>query len=242
MVHAVSIAIDGPAGAGKSTVAKKLAKRLGFLYIDTGAMYRAVTLQAMREGISCDDDDALTALAGRVNISLVTGYDGGLQVLLDDVDVTEAIRNQEVNRNVSLVARAPGVRKRLAALQRAMAVNGGVVMEGRDIGTVVLPQAEFKFFLTASPEERGKRRLKDLRAKGYRLDQQQVVKEIGERDRIDSEREVDPLKPAPGAIVIDNSFLSAEQVVNLITDTIFSKGKKQCFTGLPGQFAGRSWF
>lgn len=238
MVHAVSIAIDGPAGAGKSTVAKMVAKRLGFSYIDTGAMYRAVTLQAMREGINWDDDGALTALAERVNIGLLTGRDGELQVLLDNVDVTEAIRNQEVNRNVSLVARAPGVRKRLAGLQRVMAVNGGVVMEGRDIGTAVLPQAEYKFFLTASPEERAKRRLKDLLAKGYQLDQQQVIKEIRERDRIDSEREVDPLKPAPGAIVIDSSLLSAEQVVNVITDTLFSKEKRQCFTGSPGQFAG----
>ena len=146
-----NIAIDGPAGSGKSTVALMVAKELGFLYIDTGAMYRAVTLQALREGIDLNDWEAVERVAASASIELVPGGNSMLRVLLNGEDVTQEIRSPEVSRNVSLVARVPAVRKRLVELQRSMACRGGVVMEGRDIGTVVLPDAQVKIFLTASP-------------------------------------------------------------------------------------------
>lgn len=210
-----NIAIDGPAGAGKSTVARMVAERLDLLYIDTGAMYRAVALQALRDGLGLEDEAALGRLAERITIRLVINA-GGLRVLLNEKDVTEEIRSPEVSRVVSLVAKVPAVRRRLVELQRAMALRGGVVMEGRDIGTVVLPEARVKIFLTASPEERASRRRKELAARGYYVDQQQMEEEIAERDRIDSSRETDPLTPAPDAEIIDCSSFSVEQVVNMI--------------------------
>lgn len=211
-----NIAIDGPAGAGKSTVAKMAAKELGFLYIDTGAMYRAVTLKALREETDLGDQDALSRLADATSVKLQSDTDGSLKVFLDGQDVTEEIRSPEVSRCVSLVAKVPAVRKRLVELQRAMALGGGVVMEGRDIGTVVLPDARFKVFLTASTEERAKRRRGELVAKGYAVDQRQIEEEILERDRIDTSRETAPLTPAPDAEVIDCSSLPVEQVVKMI--------------------------
>lgn len=211
-----NIAIDGPAGAGKSTVARMVAENLGLLYIDTGAMYRAVALQALREGLDLEDGEALGRLAGILSITLVNGDGNRIRVFLNDEDVTEEIRSPEVTKIVSLVAKVPAVRKRLVDLQRAMAQGGGVVMEGRDIGTVVLPEAQVKIFLTASPGERARRRRKELAAKGYYVDQQQMEEEIAERDRIDSHRETDPLTPALDAEIIDCSSYSVEQVVKMI--------------------------
>lgn len=211
-----NIAIDGPAGSGKSTVALMVAKELGFLYIDTGAMYRAVTLQALREGIDLNDWLAVERVAASASIELVPGGNSMLRVLLNGEDVTQEIRSPEVSRNVSLVARVPAVRKRLVELQRSMACRGGVVMEGRDIGTVVLPDAQVKIFLTASPGERARRRREELLQQGANVDLRQVEEEILTRDKIDTQRDTAPLKPALDAEVIDSSTIPAEQVVKMI--------------------------
>ncbi|MCL6635929.1 MAG: (d)CMP kinase [Peptococcaceae bacterium] len=221
MVSRINIAIDGPAGAGKSTVAKMVARELGLTYIDTGAMYRALTVQAMRDRIDLNDEAALAGLA--VRTSIIFDEDG--RVLLNGEDVTEAIRRPEVSRCVSLVAKVPGVRKRLVELQRRMAAGGkGVVMEGRDIGTVVLPDAPVKVFLTASPGERARRRREELAAKGIIIDRHKMEEELNERDRIDSSREVDPLAPAPGARIIDCSNLEPGQVMQIIVDAALREG------------------
>lgn len=216
MIAKPYVAIDGPAGAGKSTVARALAKKLGFIYIDTGAMYRAVTLMALREGIDLNDQSCLSQLARAVSIVLRPDGNGSLKVLLNGDDVSEDIRSQEVSKNVSLVAMVPGVRKRMVELQRSMAARGGVVMEGRDIGTVVLPDAPVKIFLTASHRERAKRRREELAAKGNIIDQEQMEKEILLRDQIDSTREADPLTQAEDAVAIDSTLFSVNEVVDMI--------------------------
>ena len=211
-----NIAIDGPAGAGKSTVAKMVAKKLGYTYIDTGAMYRAVTLKALRDGVDLYDSTALGRLAAVTPVSLQAGEDAGLRVFLDGEDVSDEIRSQEVSRSVSLVAMVPEVRKRMVELQKAMAGRGGVVMEGRDIGTVVIPDAPVKIFLTASMSERAKRRREELAAKGNIIGQDQMEEEIIKRDQIDTTRETAPLIPAPDAEIIDSTSFSVEQVVDMI--------------------------
>lgn len=225
MISNPYVAIDGPAGAGKSTVAKTLAKKLGFIYIDTGAMYRAVTLAALRKGIDLKDHDCLTRLARDVSVALLPDGNGGLKVLLDGEDVSEDIRSQEVSKNVSLVAMLPGVRKRLVELQRAMAARGGVVMEGRDIGTVVLPDAPVKVFLTATHVERAKRRREELAAKGNLIDQEQMEKEILIRDQIDSTREADPLTQAEDAVVIDSTSFTVKEVVDMIMALVLAEDR-----------------
>ncbi len=211
-----NIAIDGPAGSGKSTVALMVARELGFLYVDTGAMYRAVTLQALREGIDLNDWEAVERVAASASIKLIPGGNSMLRVLLNGEDVTREIRSPEISRSVSLVARVPAVRNRLVELQRSMAGRGGVVMEGRDIGTVVLPDAQVKIFLTASPGERARRRREELLQKGANVDQRQVEEEILTRDKIDTQRDTSPLKPALDAEVIDSSTIPPEQVVKMI--------------------------
>lgn len=226
MYSNINIAIDGPAGAGKSTVARLVAKELGFLYIDTGAMYRAVTLKALRSGLDLTDDEGLGRLAKTVSITLEPSQDGNLKVFLDGEEVTEEIRGSDVTRNVSIVARVPAVRKQLVELQKNMAVDGGVVMEGRDIGTVVLPDARVKIFLTASAQERAKRRRKELAAKGRIVDKFQVEEEIHSRDRIDSTRETGPLIPAEDAEIIDSSSLPVEQVVKMIVARVLAGRRK----------------
>ncbi|ABO49686.1 cytidylate kinase [Desulforamulus reducens MI-1] len=216
------IAIDGPAGAGKSTVAKKVAQKLNLLYIDTGAMYRAVTLKALRERINLWDDIALIELAKRTIITLLAGQKQS--VLLDGLDVTREIRTPEVTNNVSIVAKIAGVREVLVQRQREMAEEAGVVMDGRDIGTVVLPKAKAKFFLTASAEERARRRAKEMMNFGYDVDLEQLIKEIEERDFMDSNRAVSPLVPAEDAVLIDSSGMTIDEVVNSII-TWVEKGK-----------------
>lgn len=225
MISNPYVAIDGPAGAGKSTVAKTLAKKLDFIYVDTGAMYRAVTLAALRKGIDLKDQDCLTRLARDVSVALLPDGNGGLKVLLNGENVSEDIRSQEVSKNVSLVAMVPGVRKRLVELQRAMAARGGVVMEGRDIGTVVLPDAPVKVFLTATHVERAKRRREELAAKGNLIDQEQMEKEILIRDQIDSTREADPLTQAEDAVVIDSTSFSVKEVVDMIMALVLAKDR-----------------
>ncbi|MEM5770436.1 MAG: (d)CMP kinase [Bacillota bacterium] len=213
----LTIAIDGPAGAGKSTVAQIVAQRLGFIYIDTGAMYRAVTLLALREAMDLGCEAALSSLAQCAEIRL-ENREGATnpRVMLNGEDVTGEIRSPEVSRHVAQVAQVPGVRKQMVELQRRMGKAGGVVMDGRDIGTHVFPRAEIKIFLTASIEERALRRGKELQAKGYPVDWEKLKAEICSRDQMDAEREIAPLIQAPDAILLDTTSLDIAGVVDRI--------------------------
>lgn len=222
-----NIAIDGPAGAGKSTVARLVAKNLGYLYIDTGAMYRAVTLKALHEGVDLEDHQKLADLVSDISIKLKAGPEGNLTVLLDGEDVTQEIRLPAVSNSVSLVAKVPAVRRKLIELQKDLASGGGVVMEGRDIGRAVLPDAKFKIYLTAAVGERAKRRWKELADKGIRVDQRQIEEEILNRDFIDTSREMDPLAPAPDAVIIDSTSYTVEGVVNLIVASVAGERQEQ---------------
>jgi cytidylate kinase len=212
------IAIDGPAASGKSTVAKALASRLSFGYLDTGAMYRAVAYAALRDGLVLDDEVSVAGLAERSKIAFE--YESGealpSRVLLDGSDVTEAIRTPQVDASVSRVARIPSVRSALVTQQRAIAAEGDFVVEGRDIGTVVFPDAGVKVFLTASSQVRASRRHVDLTEGGYAVEADVVEEGIAERDRLDSAREASPLTPADDAHHIDTSALSPDEVVDHI--------------------------
>lgn len=201
------IAVDGPAGAGKSTVSKLCAARLGYTYIDTGAMYRAVALKVIQSGKTLDEN-----LIKDIEIAL----DESGKVFLDCVDVTKEIRTPEVSRGASDVAKFGFVRKKLTELQRDMAKRGKVIMDGRDIGTQVLPNADLKIFLTATVDERAKRRFLELKAKNFAADLEQIKKDIALRDKQDSEREIAPLAQAKDAILLDSTNLSVEQVVEEI--------------------------
>lgn len=212
----INIAIDGPAGAGKSTVAKLVARELNFLYIDTGAMYRALTWKALSQGLDFNDEAALTRLANNTNIVLSSSEDNNILVFVDGQEVTEAIREPVISQHVSYLARVAWVRTAMVDLQQQMAQGGGVVMDGRDIGTFVLPEAQCKIFLVASIEERAQRRYKELTAKGLQIDLPQLIKEMAERDRLDSEREVAPLMAAQDAVILDSSGKSIGQVVEEI--------------------------
>ncbi|RME33872.1 MAG: (d)CMP kinase, partial [Deltaproteobacteria bacterium] len=208
------IAIDGPSGAGKSTVSRLLAERLGYLNIDTGAMYRSVALAAHRGGIPPGDGEALEQLCARLDLRLEVDPNGGLRVMLDGEDVSAAIRTPEISRLTPLVAAVPAVRRAMVRLQRRLGREGGVVLEGRDIGTVVFPDADLKVFLHASAQERGRRRWLELKAKGIEADLDQTVREVVERDRVDMEREAAPLVRPEGAVDIDSGSLTVEQVVD----------------------------
>lgn len=197
------IAVDGPAGAGKSTVSKIVAARLGYTYIDTGAMYRAVALKVLQSGNSVED------VTRDIDIKL----DGTARVFLDGVEVTKEIRTPEVSRGASDVATLGFVRKKLTELQRQMAAQGSVIMDGRDIGTQVLPNADLKIFLTATVEERARRRFEELKAKGIAADLEHIKKEIILRDKQDSEREIAPLAKADDAVLLDSTSLTIEEVV-----------------------------
>ncbi len=209
----MQVAIDGPAGSGKSTVAKLVAERLGFLYIDTGAMYRALTLKAMREGLPLDDEDQIAELLERTRLELKS--DPQTRVFLDGEDVSEAIRLPDVNRGVSAVAALGKVRQGLVMLQQEMA-KGHVVMDGRDIGTVVLPQAEVKVFLTASLKERARRRALELQSRGIEVSQEEAEAQLALRDKLDESREIGPLKKADDAYLLDTTDLTIGQVVEEI--------------------------
>jgi CMP/dCMP kinase len=210
----INIAIDGPAGAGKSTVARMVAKALQYIYVDTGAMYRAVTLKALEAGLATDDNDSVGKLALELDITLLPGAISQ-QVIVNGEDVTNQIRSLEINRNVSYVARLEAVRSRMADLQREMATAKGVVMDGRDIGTHVLPYAELKIFLTATPRERASRRFLELGPDaGITLDALEI--EIAQRDRLDEEREIAPLVRAPDAHLIDSTGRSIDEVAEEI--------------------------
>lgn len=223
MAAPATIAIDGPAGAGKSTIGALVAERLGYLFLDTGAMYRAVALAALRRQVDPDDAAALGKLAGEVRIAIgpPTVRDGrAYTVLLDGTDVTWPIRSGEIDRVVSQVARVPAVRDAMVAQQRALATKGRVVMVGRDIGTVVLPDAERKVFLTASAAERAKRRGDELAARGEVRPRQELLHEILRRDQIDSERAVSPLRPAADAVVVQTDGLSVGQALEKVLKVI----------------------
>jgi cytidylate kinase len=219
-----TIAIDGPAGAGKSTIGALVAERLGYLFLDTGAMYRAIALAATRRGIDPDDAARLASLARevRVNIGPPTKRDGrAYTVLLDGDDVTWAIREPDIDRIVSQVARVRAVREAMVEQQRSLAERGRLVMVGRDIGTVVLPSADRKIYLTASAAERAKRREEELRTRGTVRPRQELLQEILRRDKLDSERAVAPLRAAEDATVVQTDGLSVgqalEKVLSIVT-------------------------
>ena len=212
-----TIAIDGPAASGKSTVGEALAERLNYLYLDTGAMYRAVTWAALKRDIPVEDEEALTRLAEELHIEIANATeDDGRQytVLADSVDITWAIRTPAVDANVSTVSAHPGVRRALVPKQRRVALEEPVVMVGRDIGTVVLPDADLKIYLDATVEERARRRWEEIQERGKKdVDYQDVLRSMRRRDRIDSNRDVSPLRAAEDAIIIDTTDLSVTEVV-----------------------------
>ena len=210
------IAIDGPSGAGKSTVAKAVAKSLGFIQVDTGAMYRSVGLYIYRCGIDPSDAEKVTPQLKNINIDL--GFtDEGQRIYLNGEDVSEKIRQNEISLYASKVSAIPAVREFLLGMQRKVASEHNVVMDGRDIGTVILPDAELKIFQTASVRERAKRRYDELIAKGQSVDMEQIKKEIEERDYNDSHRAAAPLIPADDAVIIDNSNITIEENVAIIS-------------------------
>ena len=215
-VKRLTITLDGPAGAGKSTAAQALARRLGISYLDTGAMYRALTLKGLRAGIDLADENALAALARRTRIDFKEMPDGTLNVTLDGVDVSREIRTIQVTNNTFYAARAHKVRKVLVARQRQIGLKRSLVGDGRDLGTVVFPKADYKFYLDADFEERVQRRLRDLKAAHKTVDKAQLRADMKERDHKDLSRSVGPLKKAKDAIVIDSSGLTVETTVDKI--------------------------
>src|SRR5262249_15067551 len=220
---AMIITIDGPAGAGKSSAARLLAGRLGFAFLDTGAMYRAVTLAGLRAGIDLRDQEALAHLLDSLRLEMPPG-----RVLLNGADVTEAIRTQEVTQNSAPVADSPVVRRRLVQMQRTIAGDRDIVCEGRDQGTVGFPEAECKFFLTADPRERARRRQRELQARGQSVDLEEVLRAQQQRDQRDAARDLAPMVPAPGALQLDSTALTLEQVVERMAEEV-----RRCTAGSP---------
>lgn len=221
-----SIAIDGPVGAGKSTIAKALAEALGMLYLDTGATYRALALQAIREGVSPLDAQKVAKLLAQTTVS-VELLDGEQHTFLGGEDVTCLLRTPEVSAAASAISMHAAVREKMVALQRRSAAKVDIVLDGRDIGTRVLPHATYKFFLNALPEERAKRRFVELQEKGITCTYQQVLDELMARDKQDSERLVDPLRPAVDAIVIDTTNLGKQEVLRKLISIIQENGNER---------------
>ena len=217
------IAIDGPAGSGKSTVAKKVAKELGFLYIDTGAMYRALTLKAIAKGVDFKNEEALIGLSKNMDIELEDSSDS-LKVYLDKKDVSQEIRTMEVTKKVKVLAALKGVRENMAKLQRKLGQSSsGAVLEGRDIGTVVFPKAAHKFYLDASFETRAMRRFKELEEKGFSVSLDEIKKDVKQRDATDMTREVAPLKKAEDALAIDTTEMTIKDVTEKILGAVKSR-------------------
>lgn len=218
----MNIAIDGPAGAGKSSIAKLVAKDLDFIYVDTGAMFRAMAYFFLTNGVDPRDEEAVSSKCAGIRIRIE--YEEGVQhIYLNDEDVSTEIRQEEVGKNASVIASYPVIRTKLLELQRAMAEEHDVIMDGRDIGTVVLPDAEAKIFLTASSRVRAERRYKELREKGVDCDLDQIEEDIIERDRQDMNREIAPLKQAEDAVFVDTSYMSIEEVVKTIREIAEAK-------------------
>ena len=219
MEKIINIAIDGPAGAGKSTIAKTASKELGFIYVDTGALYRSVGLNALRKGVDTKSKEAVVPTLENLQIS-IRFVDGEQRVFIGDEDVSSAIRQNEVSMAASDVSAIPEVRAFLFDLQKNIAENNNCIMDGRDIGTVVLPDAKIKIFLTASAEARAKRRFEELTEKGQSVDYETILKEIEERDYQDSHRAIAPLKKADGAIVVDTTELTLSESIDFMLKTI----------------------
>jgi len=219
------IAIDGPVGSGKSTLARRVAEMMGYVYFDTGAMYRALALKALRRKTQFDAEDPLVALARETRMDLRPA-DGAQRVFLDGEDVTAAIRSPEVSQASSRIAVVPGVRQVLVAEQRRAGQQGGVVMEGRDIGSVVFPDADLKIFLTASPEVRAERRWREHQQKGDSIDLARTLEEIHERDARDRERQSSPLVRAPDAVVVDSTAMDPEEAARLVVMLAKSQGAR----------------
>ena len=214
-----NIAIDGPAGAGKSTIAKKLAKELGYVYVDTGAMYRAIAYYFLQNQVDVNDEEAIASACPNVNVTIAY-QDGEQQVLLNGENVNGVIRKEEVGKTASTTSVYPVVRAKLMDLQRELAMKENVIMDGRDIGTVVLPNADVKIFLTASSKVRAKRRYDELTEKGVECDFDEIEKDIIDRDYRDMHRETAPLKQAEDAILLDSSELDIDGVVNRMKEII----------------------
>ncbi|MCH5314335.1 MAG: (d)CMP kinase [Eubacterium sp.] len=217
-----NVAIDGPAGAGKSTIAKAAAKAFGFIYVDTGALYRTIALNAVREGI-IDDTEKIIASLSSIEVNLGFDFDGTQCVYLNGSDVSAFIRTPEISMGASKVSAIPEVRAYLLDLQRNIAKENNVIMDGRDIATVVLPDAQCKIFLFASPERRAERRYKELVEKGEMVSFDDVLKDVNQRDYQDSHREIAPLKPTDDSIMADTSDLTLEESIDLIINTIKEK-------------------
>ena len=215
----MQVAIDGPASSGKSTISKLIAKENHFVYLDTGAMYRVVTLAVLRNNISLDDHEAIEKLVQNIEIGF-SMQDGKQSVFMNGEDVTDEIRSVEVTRNVSAVSALKEVRTRLVHLQQEIAENHSIIMDGRDIGTVVLPQAEIKIFLVASVEERARRRFIENQEKGIEMSYEELVEDIRRRDHIDSTRKESPLRKAEDAIEVDTTKMTIEDVVKVVTALI----------------------
>ena len=215
MSEPVSIAVDGPVASGKTAVGRLVAQRLGCRFLDTGAMYRAVTRAALERGTDLEDEGALARLAASLEMRVISG-EGGDMLVVDGQDVTDQLRDPKVERGVSLVAKVPGVRSAMVGQQRAMAREGPIVMAGRDIGTVVLPEAKVKVFLKASVEERARRRYRELKEMGRAPEFQRVKDDLLRRDKIDSERADSPLRPAEAAVQLDTDNMGVEKVVEKI--------------------------
>jgi len=213
------ITIDGPSGAGKSTVSRKLAEKMGYLYLDTGAMYRACALKAFKLGLDPSREEDAQKVVSDLKLELVP-RGNQIRLFLDGEDITEKIRTEEVGMGASKISQHRVVREKLWELQRKLGEQGGVVAEGRDMGTVVFPDADYKFFLTASLEERARRRYQELLQRGEKVELEQIKKEVEKRDAQDSQRDLAPLKPAPEAIQIDTTHLNVDQVVDLILKEI----------------------
>ena len=218
-----NIAIDGPAGAGKSTIARLAAKRLGFVYVDTGAMYRAIALYFLRKGIRPEDVQTIASLVQGAEIT-IRYVDGTQQVILNGEDVSGQIRTEEVGNMASATSAIPAVRAHLLELQRNLAASANVIMDGRDIGTCILPDADVKIFLTASTSVRAMRRYRELQEKGMMCNLEEIEQDIIERDARDMNRDTAPLKQAEDAMLLDSSDMTLEQVVQAILEAAFSRG------------------